>query len=221
METCESIDEYHIICFFNLLFALSGMTVFGIGTVIILRYYHYYMFLDKALWPIPMALITVGTVVVLIALYVWCSDAKRKTWKTLMTSTMLMLFFLTLTGVVFADYIQHPSFNRTLNHHFDQALYSYNNSKEVRIAWKTMQEELDCCGVNGTTDWRKFYDSGYLPDSCCGNNNRGGYEREKHQCMENINMVKEKKGCKDIFYQLMYKHAQLLDVLGLGIALVV
>lgn len=193
------------------------MVVFGIGAVILLRYYHYYMFLDKALWPIPMALITVGTVVIIIAMYVWCSDAKRGIWKTLMTSSMLMLFFLTLTGVVFADYIQHPTFNKTLIQHFYRTLSSYNGSKDVRIAWNTMQEELDCCGVNGTTDWKNYYDSGYLPDSCCVGNH--GYDREKHQCT--VEVVKEEKGCKDIFYQFLYKHALLLDVLGLGIVLVI
>lgn len=40
-----------------------------------------------------------------------------------------------------------------------------------RIAWDTVQEKYECCGVHNYTDWMGVYDVNVpssIPDSCCG-----------------------------------------------------
>lgn len=118
----------------------------------------------------------------------------------------MVLIFLTEIGVGIAGYIKHSELQDTLASQFNSSLVSFNHSNDARLAWKKIQSELKCCGVNGPDDWKIIMKNETVPASCC---------EERQNCTR---QTSRKEGCKTKLYALLDDSALLLGFVGLGIA---
>lgn len=110
-------------------------------------------------------------------------------------------------GVGIAGYVKHSELQETLDDHFNNTLKSFNDSNDARLAWKKIQTELKCCGINGPDDWRSIYRNETVPSSCC--------TEPKEKCTRSL---ARQDGCKSKLYALLDDSALLLGFAGLSIA---
>jgi len=207
MGSCGMAFVKYLVYFFNFLFAVSGLILLSVGAVILARYYHYYNFVGETFWSAPIALIVVGAIVILIAFVGCCGAAKESSWMTLTFSVLLAFIFLTELGVGIAGYVKHSELRETLDDQFNSTLMSFTNSSDSKLAWKKIQTELKCCGVNGPEDWKPLYRNDTVPASCC--------EPGRETCTR---LSARPEGCKEKLYGLLDESALLLGFVGLGIA---
>lgn len=116
---------------------------------------------------------------------------------------------MTELAVGICGYIKHSELQDTLNGQFNDTLMSFNSSSDARLAWKKIQSELKCCGINGPDDWKIIYVNGTVPQSCC---------KDHQSCTRENSLNLYKDGCKTKLYALLDESALLLGFVGLGIA---
>merc|ERR1712228_232041 len=89
-----------------------------------------------------------------------------------------------------------------------------NGTDEFRTTVDDLQQDLKCCGVNSSADWRSFSPEGNtVPDSCCLNKTKDcgkGHLTDASQVYQ--------KGCHDVMEQLLKENIQWVIVAALVIA---
>lgn len=122
----------------------------------------------------------------------------------------MIFIFLTEVGVGIAGYVKHSELKDTVDDQFNQTLHRYNSSADTRRAWKMIQTELKCCGVNTSEDWRLVFGAynNTLPESCC--------EKNVDKCT--YDKVENSSGCKGKLMNFLDDNALLLGGVGLSIA---
>lgn len=123
---------------------------------------------------------------------------------------MLILIILTEVGVGIAGYIKHSELNETVGTQFNNTLDHFQENPDIQRAWKMIQTELNCCGINNKYDWQRVYNNnGTYPASCC--------EKDKARNCTTDRVDKE-EGCKGKLLKLLDDNALMLGAVGLTIA---
>lgn len=151
----------------NLLFALTGILILTVGAIVQSNYHHYANFVGESIWTAPIILIIVGIAVFIIGFLGCCGAIKESACMILTFSTLIVIIFLAEIGAGIAGYIKHGELEGILMKEFNNTMEQYNNRAEYRDAWKLIQSELDCCGIQGPDDWEHVFHNTTLPPSCC------------------------------------------------------
>lgn len=114
-------------------------------------------------------------------------------------------------GIGIAGYIKHKQLNDILEHGFNDTLTNYMESERIQMSWKFLQTELNCCGVEGPTDWDRVFHNATLPRECCP------------VTLQNVTTCTlefaSQNGCMNKLYNVLNGKALLLGGIGIGIAL--
>ncbi|KAJ6649572.1 CD63 antigen [Pseudolycoriella hygida] len=209
MGACGVSCVKYLVFVFNLLFALTGLTILCVGAIIQSSYHHYSTFVGASFWSAPILMIVVGAVVFVIAFLGCCGALKENSCMVLTFCILLLVIFLCELGIGIAGYIKNAQIEDILETGFNKTMAEYNNNKE---AWRLVQTELHCCGINGPADYIQVYPNGTLPNSCCVK-----FEQHSDTCTQE-NAIK--KGCLPILLEFFKSRALILGGVGIGIAVI-
>ncbi|XP_046461293.1 CD63 antigen-like [Daphnia pulex] len=170
METGMKFIKY-LLFIFNLLFAVSGITLIITAAVIQGLYSTYLDFLGNEFLSAPMLFIIVGVVIFLVAFFGCCGAVRENNCMMITFSVFLAVIFICELAGGIAAYVLRNDVDVTLTENMYKAQQQYNvtGHEGVTETWNIMQNEVHCCGVKNYSDWANttFSHGINVPDSCC------------------------------------------------------
>lgn len=163
----------YLLVIFNLLFVITGICMILVAWAINSIYFEYSHFLDNSYFSPVTLLFTTGVIVFLVAFFGCYGAYKESTCMIMVFSLCLAIVFVLEITVAVAGYIMQGQVREVLSYAINTTMndYPYNNASARTI--DMLQEELHCCGVKSSEDWRGILpltDNGthiQLPESCC------------------------------------------------------
>ncbi|XP_046680857.1 CD63 antigen-like [Homalodisca vitripennis] len=199
----------YLLFFFNLLFAISGITIFTVGIIIQNMYYNYSQFIDEKFFSAPMILIVVGVIVFVVAFFGCCGAIQESNFMLITFAVLLFLIFLMEVAGGVAGYVLQKDIDAMLKQRMDESMKKYNENPEITNSWNVLQYDLNCCGTDSLKDWEKIYNNGTIPYSCCPTN------PVDEPCTQD---KANKAGCLGVLKELLEKNTALVGGFGLGVA---
>ncbi|XP_062617353.1 tetraspanin-9-like [Saccostrea cucullata] len=152
----------------NLLFLLMGLAVFVVGVYLKVSRSVYTELLDSREFETGTALcVSAGIIVVVVSLIgFWGLWMRSQFVLSLYFFSVLIIFCLEIAAGIIA-YVYRNKIEDII---VEDLRLGLKDTKR-RVAWDTVQEKYECCGVHNYTDWMGVYDVNVptsIPDSCCG-----------------------------------------------------
>ncbi|KAI3357737.1 hypothetical protein L3Q82_016141 [Scortum barcoo] len=204
-----------LLFFFNFIFWLCGLALIVVGILVQVALHSTFMIRDASASGAPIVLIGVGVVIFLIAFFGCCGAWKENYCMVTTFAILLSLVIIIEIAAAIAGYVFRGKLSTVVQDSLTDMISKYNNSSaEFQETVDQLQEDLKCCGVNSSSDWRNFRpDGNSVPDSCCVNVTKS--------CgigsMTNPTKVYQ-KGCHDAVEALLKKNIQWVIVAALVIA---
>lgn len=209
----------YLLFVFNLIFAITGIVLISFGAVILVVYNDYSNFVDSWLFAAPVLMIIVGVIVFLVSFFGCCGAVKENHCMIITFSVLLLLIFALELGAGISGYIMRGEVGTMLENHMSRTMPQYSKS-DIGKSWDIMQHDLDCCGMNGPSDWANAgFQDNTLPLTCCHNVPLKTNTTHQSTCDVNSLTVRE-KGCFNKFRSFIEDRAVVLGGVGIGIALV-
>ncbi|KAG7202538.1 hypothetical protein KM043_009737 [Ampulex compressa] len=208
----------YLLFLFNLLFVITGIILLTIGLIIHGIFHNYQHFLDNKFFSVQYLLIAVGTIIFIIAFF-GCCGAVRESYCMIVTFTsLLVLVFILELSAGISGYVLKSQASNIIQNKMITTMGEYNSTSpnEITYVWDTLQRDFDCCGTNNVTDWKKIYESGDLPMSCC--DSLTGAVGTMNCTLNSENL--HKSGCFPTFVSFIKGHAVQLGGAGIGIAFI-
>jgi len=160
-----------LLFFFNFIFWLCGLALIIVGILVQVSLHNTFMIHDATASGAPIVLIGVGVVIFFIAFFGCCGAWKESYCMITMFAILLSIVIIAEIAAAIAGYIFRNKISDVVQDSLSEMISKYNNSTaEFRDTVDKLQEDLKCCGVNSSSDWRNFKPTGNsVPDSCCVN----------------------------------------------------
>lgn len=168
-------------------------------------------FADDSLSVTPILLIVVGAIVFVIAFFGCCGAIKKSPCMILTFFVLLIIVFAMEIGIGVGAYLKYGHLEQVLEKGFQNTLETYETSLDSRHAWDLIQGELNCCGVNGPSDWMRVYQNGSLPRDCCT-----VMPLDMKECTV---MYAQPNGCLPELLQLLQTKPLVIGGIAVGVAL--
>ncbi|KAK6625733.1 hypothetical protein RUM43_006032 [Polyplax serrata] len=165
METCGMSCIKYLLFVFNFIFALSGIAIIAAGAYVLKDVDDFSNFVENSTLAPPIILTVAGIIVFLIA-FLGCCGAIKENYNMLIAfSVLLLLIFIIEIAVGVAAAVNRDSFKDHLRKAMKASKDNYDvTTAEDRKVWAQLQSKLECCGVDGPSDWVM---GGLYPESCC------------------------------------------------------
>jgi CD63 antigen len=201
----------YLLFIFNFIFVLCGLAILVLGVLVQIGKQHYDERLDeitKNLTFPAITLIVIGCIIFIIA-FLGCCGAIRENHCMIITFACLLLTIL-IIQVAVAIYV-FVTVNNAGEIKFKDAytinlFNKYRDSEEERKLVDTIQEGLQCCGVDSPQDFPRSLGIA-IPGSCCG--------KAESTC-DPINAYKD--GCVKALEEFFKFSLRILGGVALGIA---
>ena len=181
MDTCWHSCVKYFIVIFNLLLALAGLAIIGVGAYIQIGAKHYLDFLDSTYLNTPIVFIIVGKdlnqynilteshsppagiVIFLISFFACCGSLSEKSCMVYVYSGLMIVILLAQFGSAIAAFVLKDDLADSIETKMRAGLKNYNKTgySGVTETWDYVQEELDgvpTVGANST------FSDGYAQD---------------------------------------------------------
>jgi len=163
----------------NLMFLLTSVLLITVGTTIQSIYGDFSEFLDNHFLSIPSLLVAVGFVMLVVATFGVIGAFKESTMLTNIYACLLSLVFVLEIAAAIAGFVLQSQVREMLIRTMNQSITAYTKYETATVAVDFMQRSLECCGVDGPSDWHGILpaieksDNGsvLVPESCCGDYN--------------------------------------------------
>lgn len=212
----------YLLFIFNLLFAVSGITLIITAAVIQGLYSTYLDFLGNEFLSAPMLFIIVGVVIFLVAFFGCCGAIRENNCMMLTFSVFLGIIFVCELAGGIAAYVLRTDVDVVLNESMTKALQQYNVTGHdgVTHTWDVLQHEVHCCGVTNYTNWADtpFGQNRTVPDSCCKDYVTGCGANMIHDPDASSKIYTD--GCVPELAQLVVHNAGVFAGIGVSIAFI-
>jgi len=165
--------------------------------------------------------VAVGFVVALVSFLGCCGLAKSNSCMMKAYAVLVAVLLIAEVGTGIAAAINKGEAEDLVTKGMKSALDKYNTDDDTRFyiveAWDAVQEDLQCCGVDGYQDWAKstgWNNQNDVPDSCCKAMTKGCGARSSID-QSNIYTV----GCKAVLIQTIKDNRSYAVYAGLGFGL--
>ncbi|XP_056278843.1 CD63 antigen [Pseudoliparis swirei] len=158
-----------LLFFFNFIFWLCGLALIVVGILVQVGFHKTLLIHDVSASAAPVVIIAIGVVIFFIAFFGCCGAWKENYCMVTMFAVLLFLIILVEIAAVIAGYVYRNKLSNIVEDSLTDMISGYKNgTDEFRSTVDKLQEDLKCCGVNSSSDWRSFGDDGNsVPDSCC------------------------------------------------------
>ncbi|XP_052753877.1 CD63 antigen-like isoform X2 [Galleria mellonella] len=160
---CGTSFVKYVLFFFNLVVALLGLAIIGVGVAFLLNWSAVKDELKSHLTVAPWVFIVIGAVMFVIAFF-GCCGAIRESHCMVVTYAIFLLVIIILQ-VVLA--ILLFTYGNNIKEGLVISVQKLWEKRSIDTAsdevFKNLQEQLQCCGSNGSGD----YGAVNLPQSCC------------------------------------------------------
>ncbi|CAG03950.1 unnamed protein product [Tetraodon nigroviridis] len=196
-----------LVFFFNFLFWLCGLALIVVGILVQISLHNTFQIKDASASGVPIVIIAVGVVIFFVAFFGCCGAWKENYCMITTFAILLTLVIIVEIAAAIAGYIFRNSLTDMISNY-------KNGTADFRKTLDKMQEDLKCCGVNSSADWRSFaLDGNSVPDSCCINVTK---DCGKNKMTDGS--VVYLKGCHDAVVEFLKKNIQWVIVAALVIA---
>lgn len=190
----------------NLMFLLTSVLLITVGTTIQSIYGDFSQFLDDHFMSVPSLLVAVGFVMLVVATFGVIGAFKESTMLTNIYACLLSLVFILELSAAIAGFVLQSQVREMLIRTMNQSITAYTKYETATIAVDYMQRSLECCGVDGPSDWdgilpeteKSDIVSVLVPESCCG-------EFEDSRCSEYF-----LSGCLDRMHFIIGQSAMMI-----------
>ncbi|XP_012229465.1 CD63 antigen [Linepithema humile] len=207
----------YLLFLFNLIFAITGIVFISVGAVILVVYNGYNNFVDSWFFAAPVLMIIVGVIVFLVSFFGCCGAVKENHCMIITFSVLLLLIFALELGAGITGYMMRGEVSNMLENRLNSTLRAYNTNEDIRRSWDIMQHDLQCCGIDGFTDWQRYggYSPNNAPNSCCKE-----IPSPQNKCDSNSINTIYNEGCMNKLQSAIESNAMILGGVGIGIALI-
>ncbi|XP_017893684.1 CD63 antigen-like [Ceratina calcarata] len=200
---------------FNLIFAITGIVFIAVGTVILVVYSDYNNFMDRWFFAAPVLMIVVGTIVFIISFFGCCGAVKENHCMIITFSVLLLCIFALELGAGIAGYMMRGEVHSMVENRLNTTILEYSSKNDIRKSWDIMQHDLECCGMNGPSDWSTSgsFAENNIPISCCKEVPEGS------KCDVNSISI-HSEGCMKSLQKAIERNVLIFGGVGIGIAIV-
>ncbi|MBN3291930.1 CD63 protein, partial [Polypterus senegalus] len=145
---------------------ICGLILIIIGIVVQVQLNKTLVISNAASSGAPVVLIVIGGVIFLVSFFGCCGAWKENHCMITMFAILLTLVFIVEIAAVIAGYVFKDKVKPVLNISFQEMIREYSQSKEIQQNVDFLQSSFQCCGGNGSSDWRNATSSN-IPVSCC------------------------------------------------------
>lgn len=163
----------YVLFFFNFLFWVCGCCILGFGIHLLVQNTYGILFRNLPFLTLGNVLVIVGSIIMVVA-FLGCMGSIKEN-KCLLMSFFVLLLIILLAEVTLAIllFVYEKKINTLVAEGLNDSIQHYHSDNSTRMAWDFIQSQLQCCGVNGSSDWI----SG-PPSSCpSGANVQGCYKK--------------------------------------------
>uniref|UniRef100_A0AAT9JRA6 Tetraspanin n=1 Tax=Amphiprion clarkii TaxID=80970 RepID=A0AAT9JRA6_AMPCL len=204
-----------LLFFFNFIFWLCGLALIVVGILVQVSLTQTFMINDVSTSGAPIVVIIVGAVIFFIAFFGCCGAWQENYCMVTTFAILLSLICIVEIAAAITGYVYRKKVSAVVQDSLTEMITNYKNGTDkFRVSVDKLQEDLKCCGVNSSADWRNFApDGNTVPDSCCRN--------VTANCGVGAMMDAAKvytEGCRGIVEELLQKNILWVIVAALVIA---
>ncbi|XP_074044491.1 leukocyte surface antigen CD53 isoform X3 [Macrotis lagotis] len=164
----------YVVFFFNLLFWICGCTILGFGIYFLINNSFGTLFYSLPSLTLGNVVIIVGSIIMVVA-FLGCMGSIKENKCLLMSFFVLLLFILLIeVTVAILLFVYEHKIGDYVAKDLSQSIQRYQFDNNTKMAWDGIQKYLECCGVNGTSDWKD-----HIPESCPKQSPQGCYIKAK------------------------------------------
>ena len=114
---------------------------------------------------------TAGVAIFIIAFCACCGACSENSWMVYTYSVILFIILVAQFGAGITAFVMKGDLNDAIETKMIDGMANYGAEDHggVTETWDFVQQELNCCGVNNSTDWGRVegWHEGSVPRSCC------------------------------------------------------
>lgn len=143
----------YVLFFFNLLFWFCGCCVLSFGIYLLIHKKFGVLFFNLPFLTLGNVLVIVGSIIMVVA-FLGCMGSIKEN-KCLLMSFFVLLLIILLAEVILAIllFVYEQKLNKYVADGLTDSIQRYQSDNSTKVAWDSIQSFLQCCGVNGTSDW--------------------------------------------------------------------
>ncbi|XP_053675304.1 CD63 antigen-like [Anopheles nili] len=128
-------------------------------------------FIDSHFFVPPNLLIAVGIILMVIALFGCVGALKESTVMINIYGALLLIVFILQLSAAIAAFVMRGQVEQMVRQKIFDSMADYKEQEGYHNPIDTLQNTLECCGVDGYADWAQYLPSNGLvmeyPETCC------------------------------------------------------
>lgn len=163
---CGTSFVKYVLFFANLIFALGGLAILGIGIAFQLQVTAVTDIFEGLVVSAPIVFIVFGSIVFIISFFGCCGAIRESHCMVVTYAVFLIVIIILQVVIAILLFVYLPSIDQNVLDAIEAAFDKAKPPGEVaRQSFNTMEELLQCCGTTGANSYTEI--SLPLPTSCC------------------------------------------------------
>ncbi|CAH0718793.1 unnamed protein product, partial [Brenthis ino] len=159
---CGTSFVKYVLFFFNLVVALFGLVVIGVGVAVLLNWAVIKDELQGHLTVAPWVFIVIGAIMFIIAFFGCCGAIRESHCMTVTYAIFLLVIIIVQVILAVLMFTYADNIKDGLVTSMNQLFEKTKVDPAAQTVFNNIQEQLECCGKNSATDYGII-----LPKSCC------------------------------------------------------
>lgn len=163
---CGTSFVKYVLFFFNLLFALVGLAMIGIGVAVLLNWSVIKDVLKDNLTVAPWVFIIIGAVVFVIAFFGCCGAIRESHCMVVTYAIFLLVIIIVQVALAVLLFAYGESIKSALTTSVRKIFDQRSHDEAAAVTFTNIETQFECCGKDGPTDYGVI---GAInpPKSCC------------------------------------------------------
>lgn len=202
----------YLLFIFNFIFVLCGLAILVVGVLVRIGDQSYAKEMERVtgdlLFP-SIALIVVGSIIFVVAFFGCCGAIRESHCMIVTFATLLLTILIIQVAIaIYAFVVLKNADNINFKNEYARNVFNkYKDSQDNQDFVDFIQKELECCGVDSSSDFSTVLNIA-IPGSCCG--------KDPENTCTPLNAYKT--GCVESLKDLFKSACAILGGVALGIA---